>query len=393
MKLLKSSAAVLVALLAVSFSANAQEDNNRYNDGSVQRGPYVTNELGDNWFLGIGGGVNTMYDNKKIGNIGIAAEAYVGKWFTPAIGVRAGYHGFSDQAASAGGNFVYGTDAFNLHIAHADLLWNVATSIDGYKETRVWNPILYPQVDGIFTLQNGKNRRITLGVGAGWLNSFRINDIINVNLDISAVAAREKTWRTKGRVSFFPSATVGLSFNLGKTGFKRLASCMPTVAPVDHALIDKLNNQLDKAEDKLAASEKEINALKAKLAQYNLEEGEVYEYKDGKFVKTEIREADQPEIFYFDKGKTTLTERELARLEFYAQNSFKKDKKYVITGGADAGTGSAATNERLSKQRAEYVKNILVNSYGFKAENFETKADVLKSDSPIKGRIVTVIAK
>ena len=66
------------------------------------------------------------------------------------------------------------------------------------------------------------------------------------------------------------------------------------------------------------------------------------------------------------------------------------NQKLVITGGADLGTGSLETNKRLSKQRAEYVKNILVNQFGYKDANITTEADVIPSDSPIKGRIVTI---
>jgi hypothetical protein len=39
------------------------------------------------------------------------------------------------------------------------------------------------------------------------------------------------------------------------------------------------------------------------------------------------------------------------------------------------------------------VKGILVNQFGYKAENIETKADVMPGDAPIKGRIVTIEVK
>ena len=100
-----------------------------------------------------------------------------------------------------------------------------------------------------------------------------------------------------------------------------------------------------------------------------------------------------PEILYFDLGKATLSGRELARLEYYAENTFKKDQKLLVTGCADLGTGTREANDRLSKQRAEYVKNILVNQFGFNADNIETKADVMPGDAPIKGRIVTIEVK
>lgn len=390
-KVLFTLAAAFTAVLLASFTVSAQEDDNRYSDGTVQRGPYLTNEAGENWFLGIGAGINAnMYDPFRFAKgIGIAVDANVGKWFTPALGLRAGYHGFSNSAK--GNNRWMFADTFGYHVGHVDLLWNVATTIDGYKESRLWNPILYPEVGGIFTMdKDGSKKGLELGVGAGFLNLFQITDRIGVTLDLSVLVSRETAWANQGNFTFFPSATVGIALNLGESGFRRYVNSLPAVDPVDPALIQALHNKLDAAEDKIAADQREINALKAKLAQFDLAEGQVYEFKEGKFIASEPETAAQPEIFYFDVAKTTLSERELARLEFYAQNSFSKDKKYTITGGADSGTGSAAVNERLSKQRAEYVKDMLVKNYGFKAENFETKAEVLSSDSPIKGRIVTV---
>lgn len=393
-KVLFSLAAAFTAVLLASFTVSAQEDDNRYSDGTVQRGPYLTNEFGENWFIGIGAGVNAnMYDPFRFANgIGIGVEANVGKWITPDIGLRFGYHGFNNTA-KGNSNWIF-ADKFAFHVVHADLLWNVASTFDGYKESRMWTPVLYPQVAGIFTMdQDGSKKGLELGIGGGFLNIFQITEKVGITLDLSVLASRETAWSNIGNFCFFPSATVGAIFNLGESGFRRYVNSLPNVDPVDPALIAALHQKLDDAEDKIAADQREINALKAKLSQFDLQEGQVYEFKEGKFIASEPEAAAQPEIFYFDVAKTTLSERELARLEFYAQNSFSKTKKYVVTGGADAGTGSAEVNARLSKQRAEYVKDMLCKNYGFTADNFETKAEVLASDSPIKGRIVTVIEK
>jgi outer membrane protein OmpA-like peptidoglycan-associated protein len=129
-----------------------------------------------------------------------------------------------------------------------------------------------------------------------------------------------------------------------------------------------------------------------------LQDGKTYNYKGGAFSEAQIPAPvivsnDVAEILYFELGKTTLDERELARLEFYAQNTFKKTQKLLISGCADAGTGTREVNERLSWQRAEYVKGILVNKFGYNPANITTQADVIPSTSPIKGRIVTIEVK
>src|SRR5574344_2271994 len=88
MKAIKSILGVLACatLLSVSFSANAQENNNRDANGKIVRGAYETNGLWDNWFIGVGAGVNSVYNNGDFGKYGIATDVNLGKWFTPSVG-------------------------------------------------------------------------------------------------------------------------------------------------------------------------------------------------------------------------------------------------------------------------------------------------------------------
>lgn len=85
MKAIKSILGVLACatLLTVSFNAYAQENNNRDANGKVVRGAYETNGLWDNWFIGVGAGVNSVYNNADFGKYGIATDVNLGKWFTP----------------------------------------------------------------------------------------------------------------------------------------------------------------------------------------------------------------------------------------------------------------------------------------------------------------------
>ena len=397
MKIKLLASAISAALLLVSLSAGAQEDSNRYSDGTVQRGPYLTNTGADNWFIGIGGGVNAMYDNGKFGGYGLAIDANIGKWFTPAVAFRVGYHGLKDAAADPAGWFT-GANPFNLHYGYADAMWNLATTLGGYKESRVWNPILYGRAAALFTSAVGSTTvGHEFGIGAGLLNEFRLGKHVGLAIDLSALVSRETAWRNGGRFTFFPTATAGLVFHLGKTGFVRHANALPAIDIPDPAVIADLQSQLAKAKSDLAAANSNAANLRNQLARFNnLQDGKTYDYKNGLFTETvvNVKEIESqmivPEILYFDLGKATLTGRELARLEYYAENTFKKDQKLLVTGCADLGTGTKEANERLSKQRAEYVKNVLVNQFGYKAANIETKADVMPGDAPIKGRIVTI---
>ena len=384
-------------LLLTGAVAGAQENGNRYSDGKIRRGPYLTNTGADNWFIGLGAGVNAMYDNLLVNGFDLAVDANFGKWFTPAVGFRVGYHGMKDVAADPEGWFT-GTDPFNLHYAHIDAMWNVFTTLGGYKESRVLNPILYVRSAAMFTSEVGSPFiRHEFGLGGGLLNEFRLGKHVGFAIDIAAIASRELEWRDHGRFSVFPSATAGLVFHLGKSGFVRHASAIPAIDVPDPAVIASLREQLDKANEDLARANNTAASVSSMLSRYTgLKDGKIYEYKGGVFTETSVQVVEVenqpfvPEILYFDLGKATLTGRELARLEYYAENTFNKTQKLLVTGCADLGTGTKEANERLSKQRAEYVKGVLVNQFGFPAGNIETKADVMPGDAPIKGRIVTI---
>ena len=89
--------ALAAASLLFSFSANAQENANRDENGNVVRGAYETNGAFDNIFFNIGAGVNSTLSIKKapaLRGIGLSTDLTLGKWFTPAIGARLGWHGW-----------------------------------------------------------------------------------------------------------------------------------------------------------------------------------------------------------------------------------------------------------------------------------------------------------
>ena len=376
-KTIISLAAVLTAIFMSVSPAFAQEDN-------------AVLVPSGNWFIGVGGGVNTVLDQGfHVSKPYPAAQLYFGKWFTPAIGFRAGYNGIQAKASYNPASWFSGNNPFFNHFAHVDALWNLRYT-RGYKEGLVWNPILYLQAGGLLAHQ-ANNRCWAFGLGGGFQNLFRVSKSVSISLDLSAVVAPERPYRNyvSGRLVAFPTATVGLVFDLGKK-FQR-----PTPVP-DPNLVGNLKAQLGASNENLANAEKRLAKLQKKAAKLDkLQEGKVYEYVGGNLKEATIPEpapavSATPEILYFDLGKTKLDARELARLEYYAQHSFQKNQKLLITGGADMGTGSKEVNERLSKQRAEYVKNILVSQFGYDANLLETKADVIPSDSPIKGRIVTV---
>lgn len=376
-----SALAVMAGVLVVSPAANAQENGNRDENGKVVRGAYETNKFGDNWFIGAGAGVNSWLGNGASPKAGVAVDAFVGKWITPTVGVRMGWKGLKDGVSAKDGHTI-ADEKFSYNSAHVDLLWNLSNLFSGYKETRTWNISVYPT----FAYMNAaKNKEF--GAGIGMLNNFRLGNRVGLYLDLSALTTKADfagiSPRPKTLAGVLPSATFGLTVNLGKTGFKRHSSVVPAIVPVPFT-----EAQYNNLQDKVNALEKENKDLKAQIEELkNAKPDTVTVSKAGDLVS--------PATLYYEIGSTKLSEREEAHLEFYVKNILEQapDKVFVLTGSADKGTGTAARNQYLSEQRVNNVKKVLVEKYGIAEDHLIVKAEGATNNrfgSAVLNRVVTI---
>lgn len=380
-RIVMSALAVMAGVLVVSPAANAQENGNRDENGKVVRGAYETNKFGDNWFIGAGAGVNSWLVNGASPKAGVAVDAFVGKWITPTVGVRMGWKGLKDGVSAKDG-YTIADEKFTYNSVHADVLWNLSNLFSGYKETRTWNISVYPT----FAYMNAaKNKEF--GVGIGMLNNFRLGNRVGLYLDLSALTTKADfagiSPRPKTLVGVLPSATFGLTVNLGKTGFKRHSSVVPAIVPVPFT-----EAQYNNLQDKVNALEKENKDLKAQIEDLkNAKPDTVTVSKAGDLVS--------PATLYYEIGSTKLSEREEAHLEFYVKNILEQapDKVFVLTGSADKGTGTAARNQYLSEQRVNNVKKVLVEKYGIAEDHLIVKAEGATNNrfgSAVLNRVVTI---
>lgn len=380
-RIVMSALAVMAGVLVVSPAANAQENGNRDENGKVVRGAYETNKFGDNWFIGAGAGVNSWLVNGASPKAGVAVDAFVGKWITPTVGVRMGWKGLKDGVSAKDG-YTIADEKFTYNSVHADVLWNLSNLFSGYKETRTWNISVYPT----FAYMNAaKNKEF--GAGIGMLNNFRLGNRVGLYLDLSALTTKADfagiSPRPKTLVGVLPSATFGLTVNLGKTGFKRHSSVVPAIVPVPFT-----EAQYNNLQDKVNALEKENKDLKAQIEELkNAKPDTVTVSKAGDLVS--------PATLYYEIGSTKLSEREEAHLEFYVKNILEQapDKVFVLTGSADKGTGTAARNQYLSEQRVNNVKKVLVEKYGIAEDHLIVKAEGATNNrfgSAVLNRVVTI---
>lgn len=370
---------MFIATALISISVFAQENNNRDVNGKVARGPYLTNNgLFDNTFIGVGGGINTFYYNTmSFENFkpGYAVDGFIGKWFTPTVAGRIGYKGITN---------VVDDNNFWQHYVHADFMWNISNVIGGYKETRFWDFVPYATVGIIMVKpQNGKGLNNEYGAGIGLYNDLRLSNRVSLYLDVNAVITKAAQFNvTEHRYGLIPSASIGILFNIGKkTGFVRKTTLLNDFVPVECYNED---------------TERLINSNNDKDSRIKLLETEntrLCEVIDSVSKITPREVFNNVEVYsvtvYFDKGKYTISDRELAHLDFYAQNT-DKNLNIKVTGSADWGTGSSKRNFYLAEQRALAVKTVLVEKYGFNPEKIaiEIVPDVF--DKPVWSRVAIV---
>ena len=334
-----------------------------------KRPVYRMSRIGDNWSLTVGGGINTIYDNRKWGLLSPAVEFQVGKWLTPAIGVSIGAHGWENGTTDRRGGWFSAADRFRQYMLDGDVLWDFTNTVAGYREARVWHLIPYARFAWIATA-SGDGVGNELGIGAGIRNSFRINKRVYLNIDVAAVGAREKAYRETGNIIAFPSATAGVTVKVGRVGWRRVGESRYTDDDYEKLLAEYMNKP---------APEPEV--IRDTV------------YMPGREVERETM-LSTPLTLYFDINQSVLTDREKAHLERYAEFVLKNpDIMVLLIGSADKETGTSSGNQKLSEDRAAHVKSILITEYGLHPWNIEILANgdrVNEFNTPEKNRCVTL---
>ena len=354
-----------------------------------------TNGFWDNWFVSVGGGaqfyVGDGDSQAAFGKrLSPALDLSVGKWFSPSIGVRlmysglqlkgATYNGAHSTGETLPGNTTMYYSKFNYFNLHADVLLNLSHTIGGYKEKRFYNISGYGGFGVMNTSEEPKATDVT--IHGGLLNSFRLSDALDLNLDIRGTIVDDSfDGETGGRTSEgVLTATIGLTYKFNKRNWDRGKTVVRTV---EHKA------EAEALRDRLKRMDEENARLKKALAEAENRKPEVV-------AKPVVASSS---FVTFAIGKSKLSNASRVNLGLFAESIKQGDPEavYVITGYADAGTGSKKVNERLSKARAEAVYNCLVNEFGVNASQLEIDykggVENMFYDDPSTSRAVMTLIK
>ena len=349
---------------------------------------YIFNSFSDNWFISAEGGMNYYYrhDNSKrdfFDRFSPNAGIWVGKWFSPIIGLRAGANftqlkGLSKDGGVGlygifqDGNDIYGKYKRNEIGAQLNAMLNLTNWWCGYRPGRVYNGILYAGVgynwqyvpkfvdggrrDG---WKRGKDDNLTGNVG--FINSFNLSKNFAIYLDLRAQVMTDDATDYASHNNYVDlQAYLGLTYNFNKSTWS--APIVPVIPEIPNC--DEVEARLQAANGRIADLERQLRDCLNRPVQT------VVEAEEGPLC-----------TIYYTIGSSRISRVDNKVLN--AVSSVMKanpDQKYTVCGYADNYTGSAAVNDRLRKARANGVERVLLRN-GVKS----SQLDVTTNDANLFG--------
>lgn len=225
---------------------------------------------GKNWFVEIKGGASAFLGSSLgcgdvYDRISPALQIGVGKWFTPAIGGRVAYQGLSFKNAEF--------SSMDYHFVHADFLYNLTSGLNcNDLGLARWDVIHFIGV-GMAYNPDWKSQCACPGTAGGSHPfafsygvecRYRLNDRMHVVAELSGMSTA-KNFDGIGTSSKFGdnklTFSAGLSFTLGKVGFKHIVDANPYIAQNDWLI--SYAERLSERNNKLASQHKEDERIKA----------------------------------------------------------------------------------------------------------------------------------
>ena len=345
-----------IAIVAISAGSVFAQDNAE----KLRWKGIMNNGFWSNWEIGIAGGVNATawnelggVDNQKaIGDLGWQVEGGLTKWFNPIVGARVQLIG---GRLNASDNFIKS----NWIMPHADAVLNLSNWIGGYREDRVYYAKVFAGA-GVHWVNVKNDAGSGFAATAGLINTFRVCKQLDINLELKGILSAGHDMPraiapVAGKYGQIYSATLGVAYRFNKRDWSKAYSqeevdgYLASIAALEAGLAEAHRNE-GKLNERLAAQKaatdqalKDNEALRAELAKK----------KNSVVSSTAV-------FFNFDSAR--LTDRAKASMQVLQETiaNAPKDQVFTIVGHADAKTGAAAYNQKLSEKRAKAVYDYLV---------------------------------
>lgn len=352
---------VLLSILSFSLGVSAQEKP-RVQD-------YPRMGFWSNWSIGADFGMNIQI-NKQNGDVfrslGLGAHVFIQKKFHPLWNVRL-YIGLPRFTSTA----KYPADRYGT--AGADMMWSIMNAFSYDPERPVDLFIMAGSGIG-YRLGNSGNGNWCLYARGGMEFDWYINEHNTLFIDgLVGVddVCNPKFWFKGSPVSGRCNAYLGIGYmyNFGLTkADKELVACCNSDKNND---CDALNEQIEALSSDLAVSkakekklEQQIDDLENQLKNAQKPVNDDLQKRIDEMKKDQYTYYALPFSVNFATDQKDVSDAEQVKIKAIA-NIMKSntDLKLNVVGFCDQ-TGTPEYNNKLSKQRAEKVKDILVNKYG-----------------------------
>jgi len=344
---------LLIMFLGVGI-VSAQE-NEGFSTDYGRNSTFVKNGFWDNWFVGAGAGANVYVggnfsDPDFSDHITVAPNVQFGSWFNPYYGVRLKASGGALNAFDRVGTQIQKTQSKYV-AGELNFMYNLSNYLSNYNSERLYSFIPYLGLGYAYgwdyeQITSGKHVN-SLTVDAGLINRFRLTDRIALDVELSGKVVRGEFDQTVSRKGYngIATASASLVINIGKATFAQA----------------ELMNQ-----DEIEALNRKINNQQAEIQ--NLLNRPVETEREVVEVIKEVivNKGQEPvnNVVLFAISRTNIEKHQ--EVNIYNVAKYLKEnpeKKVRVVGYTDKATGTVEINNRLSRERAKNVSDLLLNTY------------------------------
>lgn len=331
----------------------------------------ATPKFGDNWSLGINGGVTTPMNHAAFfGDMRPVIGLKLDKKITPVFKVGAEGN-FAINTSSVRGP--HSSTAFDDSYVGAYGAVNLFNLFGGYPgETRPFDIEAQAGAGWGHRFETAVEDVNYFGTKVGLNFNFNIQDNVTISVspsilwDMTGEPVDQSTASyNKNRANF--NITAGVAYNFGGNGFK-------VVTPYNQAQVDALNEQLNEMRGALDASQAKNQALKAK-AKGMEEEIQRLRNQPAKVVNKVTNNLESVRYVFFKIGSSVIGADQQPNVEMIAAYLNNHPNSKVVIKGYASKDGPEEVNIRLANQRAQSVKDALMKRYKIPASRIVAEGE------------------
>ena len=201
-----------------------------------------------NWFIGVNGGVNAFIGSPLgcediWGRLKPHFGVNVGKWYTPTVGSRLSFSGFSIKNGDIKNQ--------NYWSASADMLCNISNVVNGKGDTPKVS--LVPYV-GFGVIHNNQAKTSPFAISYGIMAQYGLTSRLSVTLEAGAKTTFSDFDGIGASNRFggdnLLSLSAGLTYTIGRTGFRKIIDAKPFM--IDNAKLRETCRELYEANNRLS---------------------------------------------------------------------------------------------------------------------------------------------